>query len=74
LGVDLGQVPGHEWDWPLTRVNIRTKVVIIIVLKPNSRVDPGHMLGGSTWVDLGQHKIKVIIIIVLKLYLGVNPG
>jgi hypothetical protein len=49
-------------------------VVIIIVLKPNSRVDPGHMLGGSTWVDLGQHKIKVIIIIVLKLYLEVNPG
>jgi hypothetical protein len=28
----------------------------------------------STWVDPSQHKIKVIIIIVLKLDLGVNLG
>jgi hypothetical protein len=30
------------------------------------------MLKESTWVDLGQYKIKVIIIIVLKLDLGFN--
>jgi hypothetical protein len=31
------------------------------------------MLKESTWVDLGQYKIKVIIITVLKLDLGFNP-
>jgi hypothetical protein len=31
------------------------------------------MLKESTWVDLGQYKIKVIIIIVLKLDSGFNP-
>jgi hypothetical protein len=32
------------------------------------------MLGRSTRVNLSQYKIKVVIIIVLKLDLGVNPG
>jgi len=31
-------------------------------------------LGGLTRVNPGQHKIKVVIIIILKLDLGVNPG
>ena len=31
------------------------------------------MLGGSNQVDMSQNKIKVVIIIVLKLHLGVNP-
>jgi hypothetical protein len=31
------------------------------------------MLGGSIRVDLGKHKIKMIIIIVFKLDTGVNP-
>jgi hypothetical protein len=31
------------------------------------------MLGGSTRIDPGQYKIKVIIIVVLKLDSGVNP-
>jgi hypothetical protein len=35
---------------------------------------PSHVLGESTWVDPGQHKIKVIIIIVLKLYSGLTCG
>jgi hypothetical protein len=30
--------------------------------------------GGSTQVDQGQYKIKVVIIIILKLDSGVNPG
>ena len=32
------------------------------------------MLDGSTWIDPGQHKIKVIIIIVLKFDSIVNLG
>jgi len=32
------------------------------------------VLGGSTQVDQGQYKIKVVIIIVLKLDSGVNLG
>jgi hypothetical protein len=44
----------------LTRVNIRTKMIIIIVLKLDSRVNI---------------RIKIIIIIVvLKLVSGVNQG
>ena len=31
------------------------------------------MSGGLTWVDSSQHKIKVVIIIVLKLNSRVNP-
>jgi hypothetical protein len=31
------------------------------------------VLGGSNQVDMSQNKIKVVIIIVLKLHLGVNP-
>jgi hypothetical protein len=46
----------------------------MIVLKPNSRVDPGHMLGGLTQVDSDQYKIKIVIIVVLKLDLKVNSG
>jgi hypothetical protein len=46
----------------------------MIVLKPNSRVDSGHMLGGSTRVDSGQYKIKIVIIVVLKLDSKVNSG
>ena len=46
------------------------KIVIIIVLKLNSRVE-GH---GSGWLELTwvNVKIKVVIIIVLKLNSGVD--
>jgi len=33
LGVDLRQGLGHEWGGPLTWVNVRTKIIIIIILK-----------------------------------------
>ena len=33
-----------------------------------------HVLGGSTSVDPSQHKIKIVIIIVLKLDSRVNTG
>jgi len=53
---------GQEGKHGLTRVNIRIKMVIIIVLKFNSGVDlgqgPNHYLGGSTLVFLGQHNKK----------------
>jgi len=62
LKIDSGQGPDYKWGWLLTRVNIRTKIFIIIILKPDSGVNiglfPGHVSGGSTRVDLGQHKIK----------------
>jgi len=35
----MGQGPSHESGWQLTQVNIRIKIVIIIVLKLDSRVD-----------------------------------
>jgi hypothetical protein len=45
---------GSSW------VNIYTKMVIIVVLKPdvevNLRQDLGHESWGSVWVDLSQHK------------------
>ena len=44
-----------QGGWSLTQVNEMTKIVIIIILKPDLRV------------DLGQHKIKVVIITILKL-------
>ena len=53
-----------------------TKTIIIIVLKPDSGVnpskDPGHVSRMSTHIYLGQHKIKVVIIIILKLDSTVN--
>lgn len=41
-----------HWGWPLTRFNIMTKIIIIKVVKPNSRFnleeDMGHMSKGKT--------------------------
>jgi hypothetical protein len=53
----------------LTRVNIRIKVNIIIVLKPDFEVDPGQdPIHKSGWLlAMIKIKIKIIIIIVLKL-------
>jgi len=75
LGIDPGQTPSYELDWLLTCVNIRIKVIIIIILKSDSRIDPGQGLGhGSGWLLTRVNKrIKMIIIIVLKADLGVNP-
>jgi len=46
----------------LTRVNIRIKVVIIVVLKPDSRVDPeqipDHESRELIWVDTSQYMDK----------------
>ena len=45
----------HGSGWPLTQVNVRIKIVIIIVLKPDSGVDLrsrlDHKSTGSTKVD-----------------------
>ena len=53
--VDPGQGMDHMSSWSLTRVNIRIKIVIIVVLKPDSRVDleqiPGHESRELIWVD-----------------------
>jgi hypothetical protein len=74
--VDSGQNSGHWSSWPrLIRVSVRIKVVITIVLKSDSRVDPGqgpdHECGWSlTRVNI---RIKMIIIIVLKLDSVVDP-
>jgi hypothetical protein len=58
----------------LTRDNVRIKIVIIKILKFDSRISLSHGLGGSTRVDLGQRTIKMIIIIILKLNLEVDLG
>jgi ribulose bisphosphate carboxylase small subunit len=54
----------------------KTKIIIIIVLKPDSRIDSekgiSRVLGESTCVDSSQHKIKVVVIILLKPDSGVN--
>jgi hypothetical protein len=68
-GVDPKQGPGGGSSWPLTCVNIKIKVVIIIVLKSDTGVDPmprpGH---GSGWpLNRINVRIKLVIIIILKL-------
>jgi len=55
-------------------------MVIIIILKSNSRVDSGQNPG--QWLRLGSQvkftrvsvKIKIIIIIILKLDSTIDPG
>jgi len=63
----------------LIQVNLRIKLIIIIVLKPNLGAEPGQRLGQgtvrSTRVDSSQHMSKkIVIIIVLKPDSRVNPG
>jgi hypothetical protein len=70
--VDQEQGPGHEWGWLLTRVNVRIKLVIIIILKPDLRVNPWPVR--LEYVPRGQCKIKVVIIIVLKCDSRINLG
>jgi hypothetical protein len=75
----LGDQPGVRSRSRVRRVirvdsgQHKIKIIIIIVLKLISGVnpgqDPGHGLGVSTWVNI---KIKIIIIIVLKLELRVD--
>jgi hypothetical protein len=75
----LGDQPGVRSRSRVRRVirvdsgQHKIKIIIIIVLKLNSGVNPGqdlgHGLGVSTWVNI---KIKIIIIIVLKLELRVD--
>jgi len=74
LGVDLWPSTGHRSGWPLTRVNVRIKMNIIIVLKLNSGVDMIPVLGhGSCWpMTQVNLRIKIIIIIVLKPDLRVD--
>jgi hypothetical protein len=49
-----------------------------MVLKLDSRVDsrqgPGHISKGSTRIDMGQHKIKMLIIKILKPNLRNDQG
>jgi hypothetical protein len=58
----------------LTRVNIKIKVIIVIVLKANSGVNPRQGLGhGSRVSNSVNIWIKVITIIVLKPHSGDRP-
>jgi hypothetical protein len=83
--VDLGQGTSHCLRSPLTQFNKKIKMVIIVILKPNLEVDsgqsPGHRLGGSTLIELGQYKdksgyynsFKTRLRDRLEISLGVNP-
>jgi len=76
IGVNPELGSGHWLGWPLTRVNIRIKIVVIIVLKSNSGVnsgpDSGHRLGWP--LNRVNVRIKMVIIIVLKSYPRVDLG
>jgi hypothetical protein len=61
FGGRLGEGLGHEWDWSLTRINIKIKMVIIIVLKSDWSL---------TRINI---KTKMVIIIVLKSDSMVDP-
>jgi hypothetical protein len=61
LGVDPGQDSSHESGWPLTYVNIRIKVIIVVLKLIKSWL--------LTWVNV---RIKIVIIIVLKHKLGID--
>jgi len=62
----------------LTQVNLKIKIIIIIVIKLDSRVDakqnPSHRSGGSIWLTQVNIRIKVVMIIVLKLDSGFDLG
>jgi hypothetical protein len=63
-------------DWLLTPVNIKIKIINIMVLKPSSKIDRSHWSGGLTRVELVNTRIKmiiIIIIIVLKQHSRVHP-
>jgi hypothetical protein len=53
-------------------------MIIIIVLKLNLEVDSeqdlDHGLGGSSWIDLDQHKNKSDYYYNFKIRLGADPG
>ena len=62
----------------LTQVNIKIKIIFIIVIKLDSRVDagqnPSHKSGGSIRLTQVNIRIKVVMIIVLKLDSGFDLG
>jgi hypothetical protein len=69
--VNLKQRSGHELGLLLTRFNVRIKMIIIIVLKPNLRVDQGKSwVGGITWIDLNELKNKNDYYHSFKIQLG----
>jgi len=72
--VNLGQVPSHGsgGQHELTKNNIRIKVIIIIILKHDLRIDQGkaRVTGRKGQVNV---LIKVISIIILKLNLEFDP-
>jgi hypothetical protein len=60
--VDPGQVMGQEGQLELSQVNVRIKIIVITVLKHDSKVhsrqDLGYRSGGLTRVYPGQCKDK----------------
>jgi hypothetical protein len=77
LGVELEPGPSCGRR-PLTRVNVRIKLIIIKVLKTRVEGRRGAKLGSRVGLTMTRVNIRIriiiIIIIVLKLYLGVDPG
>jgi hypothetical protein len=61
----------------LTRVNVLIKIIIIIILKFESRVDPGQDLGHgsreSIWVNPSQHINKSVYYYNFKTRLKNQP-
>jgi len=65
---------GQTW---LSWVNVKIKMVIIIILKHDSRIDseqdPSYRLWGLIWVDLGHHKDKNSYYYSFKTWLEGQP-
>jgi len=76
LRVKPGSCLNYKLDWPLIWVNIKIKSVIIIILKPYSRVELGSCLGHELGWPLTRVniKIKIVIIMILKFKSEVDPG
>jgi len=76
--VDPGQGMDHRSSWSLTHVNIRIKVIIIVILKLDSRVDPeqipGHESRELIWVDTSQYMDKNNCYLCFKTQLKSQPG
>jgi len=62
----------------LTQVNIKIKIIIIIIIKPDSIVNLGkdlsHRSGGSIRLTQVNIKTKVVMIMILKLDSGFDLG
>jgi hypothetical protein len=74
LGVDPGQDPSHESGWPLTHVNIRIKVIIIVLKLIKGWLEPKLGSRAGLTIDLSQCKDKNSYYHSFKTWIGDRFG